>query len=70
MDPQKRILAYFKEGGKLTVNKALHLFSTTELRKIVSRLRQAGHRIGSQWRSDTASDGRNVRYKEYYLIAE
>lgn len=70
MDPQKRILAYFKEGGRLTVNKALYMFSTTELRKIVSRLRQAGHNITSQWRTDTASDGRNVRFKEYYLIAE
>lgn len=70
MDPQNKILAYFKEGGRLTVNKALYMFSTTELRKIVSRLRRAGHRIGSQWRSDKASDGRNVRYKEYYLVTE
>lgn len=43
---------------------------TTELRKIVSRLRELGHRIGSTWRTDKASDGREVRFKEYYLIAE
>jgi hypothetical protein len=67
---QRKILAYFKEGGRLTVNKALHLFCTTELRKVVSRLRRAGHNIASRWQYDTTNDGRHVRYKEYYLITE
>ena len=34
MDPQNKILAYFKEGGRLTVNKALYLFSTTDCARL------------------------------------
>lgn len=67
---QKDILTYLKQGGRLTVKTAIMMFHTTELRKIVSRLRELGHRIGSTWRTDKASDERQVRFKEYYLIAE
>lgn len=67
---QKDILTYLKQGGRLTVKTAIMMFHTTELRKIVSRLRELGHRIGSTWRTDKAADGRQVRFKEYYLIAE
>lgn len=67
---QKDILTYLKQGGRLTVKTAIMMFSTTELRKIVSRLRELGHRIGSTWRTDKAADGREVRFKEYYLITE
>ena len=67
---QKGILTYLKQGGRLTVKTAIMMFHTTELRKIVSRLRELGHRIGSTWRTDKASDGREVRFKEYYLITE
>lgn len=67
---QKDILTYLKQGGRLTVKTAIMMFHTTELRKIVSRLRELGHRIGSTWRTDKVSDGRQVRFKEYYLITE
>lgn len=67
MAPQNAILAHLLGGGRLTVNKALSMFRTTELRKVVSRLKRAGHDIRSVWRDDVA-DGRKVRYKEYYLI--
>jgi hypothetical protein len=67
---QKDILTYLKQGGRLTVKTAIMMFHTTEFRKIVSRLRELGHRIGSTWRTDQTSDGRQVRFKEYYLIAE
>jgi hypothetical protein len=67
---QKDILTYLKQGGRLTVKTAIMMFHTTELRKIVSRLRELGHRIGSTWCTDQTSDGRQVRFKEYYLIAE
>lgn len=67
---QKDILTYLKQGGRLTVKTAIMMFHTTELRKIVSRLRELGHRIDSTWRTDKASDGREVRFKEYYLITE
>ena len=41
-DPQNKILAYLKAGGRLTVRKAERLYHTTELRRIISRLRKNG----------------------------
>lgn len=67
MAPQNAILAHLLGGGRLTVNKALSMFRTTELRKVVSRLKRAGHDIRSVWRDDVA-DGRKVRFKEYFLV--
>lgn len=46
-DPQSKILAYLKAGGKLTVRKAERLYHTTELRRIISRLRKMGYSICS-----------------------
>ena len=47
--PQARILAYFIRGGTLTVWKAMSKFGTTELRKIVTRLRRKGYIIVGDW---------------------
>lgn len=66
----KNILAYFQQGGRLTVNKALRLFHTTELRKVVSRLRRQGHDIRATRLSDATLDGRKVYFNEYYLHYE
>ena len=66
----KNILAYFQQGGRLTVNKALRLFHTTELRKVVSRLRRQGHDIRTTRLSDATLDGRKVYFNEYYLHYE
>lgn len=52
MNPKADILAYFRGGGRLTVNRALFLFHTTELRKVVSRLRREGHDIRADKKSD------------------
>lgn len=41
-EPQSKILAYLKAGGRLTVRKAERLYHTTELRRIISRLRKNG----------------------------
>lgn len=66
--PQHAILAHLKQGGKLTVNTALSLFRTTELRKVVSRLRRQGHNICTRWVTDTtAIDGRPTPHKEYFM---
>ena len=67
---QREILAYFLGGGRLTVQTAFHMFHTTELRKIVSRLRKSGHDIRSKQMSDTSVDGRHVTFNEYYLVCE
>ena len=48
-DPQRQIAAYFRKGGRLTVKRAWDMFGTTELRRIVSRLRKGGMDIVSRW---------------------
>ena len=68
MKPKRDILAYLQSGGRLTVNKAIRLFHTTELRKVVSRLRREGWSIAADRRHDTTEDGRAVTYNEYYLV--
>lgn len=66
--PQRQILAYLQKGGRLTVNTALSLFRTTELRKVVSRLKRKGHDIRTRWGHDTATpDGRPTPHKEYFV---
>lgn len=61
------ILAYFQRGGKLSTQKAFRMFHTTELRKIVSRLRRAGFPIKANRQHEVKSDGKKVAYNEYYL---
>lgn len=70
MKPQRDILAYFQQGGRLTVQKDFRMFHTTELRKIVSRLRRSGHNIASKAMKDETEDGRKVTYNEYFLNIE
>ncbi len=70
MKPQRDILAYFQQGGKLTVIRAIQMFHTTELRRIVCRLRKQGYPIISKQMSDKTEDGRHVTFKEYYLADE
>lgn len=70
MNPKADILAYFRGGGRLTVNRALFLFHTTELRKVVSRLRREGHDIRADKKSDITEEGRKVVFNEYYMLCE
>lgn len=67
MKPLQQVLAYFLQGGRLTVQKAFHLFHTTELRKIVSRLRRRGYDIRADVKHDETVDGRKITYNEYYI---
>lgn len=64
-DPQQRIRAHFEQGGSLTVQAAIQRYNTTELRRIVSRLRKIGMNIGSQWIEVVTKDGRTQRVKVY-----
>lgn len=66
-EPQKKILAGLLGGERLTVRKAERLYHTTELRRIVSRLRRKGYPICSDRRSALTEDGRTARFNEYYL---
>ena len=70
MKPLSDILAYLLDGGRLTVQKAFHLFHTTELRKIISRLRRRGYDIRADRRESVTEEGRKVMYNEYYMYHE
>ena len=65
--PQREILAYLLAGGRLTVQKASRMFGTTELRKIVSRLRRRGQPIDDVKLYDTTRTDRRVQFKEYFI---
>lgn len=65
--PQRNVLAYLLKGGELTVQTALRKFHTTELRKIVCRLKRKGHDIRTRWVQDATAEGRQIRYKAYFL---
>lgn len=65
--PQREVLAYFMKGGHLTVQTAIRMFETTELRRIVSRLKQRGHAITSVRRYETTKTGRRVVFHEYFM---
>ena len=66
-DPQNKILAYLKAGGRLTVRKAERLYHTTELRRIISRLRKMGYSICSNKQRAVTEDGRLTQFNEYYM---
>lgn len=59
---QEGIKKCFEMGGKLTVQAAFSRFHTTELRKIVCRLKAAGLNIVSEYKESNGS-----RFKEYWL---
>lgn len=59
---QEGIKKCFQMGGRLSVQDAFYRFKTTELRRIISRLRKSGMNIADEWKQ---ADG--VRYKEYFL---
>lgn len=67
-EPQLQIRNYLMQGGTLTVQQAFRRFHTTELRKVVTRLRRKGDTIISRWTDSVSSDGRRSRYKVYCMI--
>lgn len=67
MKAQREILAALQRGERLTVQRTFSLFHTTELRKVVSRLRRKGYDIRAERKSKQTIDGRSVTFNEYYL---
>lgn len=66
-NPQREILAYRLAGGRLTVQKAIQMFDTTELRRIVSRLKDRGFPVVADKQYGETKTGRRVRFKEYFI---
>lgn len=67
--PQQQILACLLQGGSLSVQEAFRRFHTTELRKVIDRLRKRGYEIITRW-EDGTRDGRAIRYKRYSIKQE
>jgi protein associated with RNAse G/E len=61
------VLSALLAGERLTVQRAFQLFHTTELRKIISRLRRKGYNIKANKLTHLSLDNRKVHYNEYYL---
>ena len=66
-NPQREILSYMQRGGRLTVQRAGKMFNTTELRRIVSRLRKSGYTVCADRQHGMTEDGRAVSFNEYYI---
>lgn len=65
--PMYEVLFSLMAGERLTVQKAFRLFHTTELRKIVSRLRRKGYDVRADRKYKETIDGRRVTFNEYYI---
>ena len=62
--PQSEVLEYLKSGYSLTVLSCWQIFHTTELRRIVSRLKKEGHKI-----TGTMQELNGRRFKSYKYAA-
>ena len=72
MTPQaRRVLDYLKEKRSgITVAECNKNLKTTELRKIISTLKQKGFSICDRWEWSENSFGEKVRYKRYFLMTK
>jgi hypothetical protein len=61
------ILAYLQAHGSATVNEANAAARTTEARKRISEMIQAGVPIRKEWETAKDGDGNAVRIIRYYL---
>ena len=68
-DAQK-ILALMKERGSITPREILDIVGTTEGRKRLSEIRQAGVPLGYVWEAGVREDGSPTRYKRHFIKKE
>lgn len=63
------VLKYMQtHRGGLTVKACGEMLGTTELRKIVSDLKDAGWIISDVWETGTNRYGETTRFKRYFLL--
>ena len=65
-----RVVDYLKKHKSLTVAEAQRELGTTELRKIISILRDRGYEIIDKWVEGENRFGDVVRFKRYFLLRE
>ena len=63
----QRILTVMKERGSITPREILEIVGTTEGRKRLSEIRQAGVPMGFVWEAGVREDGSPVRYKRHFI---
>ena len=61
---QKNIEDWLKSGKSLTVLECINRFRTTELRKVICRLKKKGMAIVGTWQEEKGN-----RFKRYKLIS-
>lgn len=70
MSNVQRVVEYLRKNKSLTVVEAQRELGTTELRKIISTLRDRGYEIKDEWVEGTNRFGYATRFKRYYLLRE
>jgi hypothetical protein len=60
-NPQTSVKQHLKNGGTLTVLECWSLYHTTELRRIISRLKREGMQIVASWEQGPEK----AKYKRY-----
>jgi len=61
-----RILAYLKDGKRITAEVSYHLFGCMRLAARIADLKKRGYNIGTTMRYEIDEDGNPVRYAVYY----
>jgi len=66
----QRILSLMRERGSITPREILEIVGTTEGRKRLSEIRQAGVPLGYIWETGVREDGSPTRYKRHFIKEE
>lgn len=67
---EDKVLAFMKANKGITVKTCQEKIGTTELRKIISNLKDKGYNIGDVWEDGANRYGIATRWKRYFLINE
>lgn len=63
-----KVLDYLAENKSITVQECIKKIGTTELRKIISNLKEKGFIICDIWEKGVNRYGDSTRYKRYFIL--
>lgn len=64
---EQRVYDYIEKHGSITVKECTDNLGTSECRKIISNIREAGIPIVSEWEKGKNRFGEETRYKRYFI---
>lgn len=67
---EDKVLDYLRHNDGITVKSCEKNLGTTELRKVISMLRDKGYKITDIWESGCNRFGISTRWKRYFLLEE